>query len=212
MMKILYILLLLLIPGSCLTENKNNNISIIPYSVKDFYWNYDLTLKEKIKGNYTNSGYDEYLCVYYIKPDKNSEITRLFFYQMMVYVLKDNKIINSYPIDVNSGNYNSNKINLSPIKDLENEFGKWNGYFLKYDFNRNGIDELFIFTLTLEYTLNIYEFRKNKFINVLADSNMPEFVTNIKTDKDSKTIIIYSGNDSYKFRWAGGKGKYVYIK
>jgi len=127
------------------------------------YGKVNFVLRKAIKGNFSNSGYEECIAFYYRPEKKKSD--EAYYECIKIYVLDKNRIINEYRIlhesyfDYSTGN----DFDLKQIKELEQHFGPWNGYFYTYDLNGNGYPEIFLFDSSgIGCGFGIWEYDKEK--------------------------------------------------
>ena len=61
------------------------------------YKQYDMKILDYVKGNFTNSGYDEYFVMFY-EDDPDPEIYDQFIERVRCFIVSEDKIINDYYI------------------------------------------------------------------------------------------------------------------
>jgi len=193
----------------------NSGESIIPQKIYDdniaFGKNYGkehFTLVKVIKGTFTNSDNDEYIAFY--KIDNHEDLYNL----VKVYIVKQNKIIKEYRIEhVSYLDYNTEgEYDIKKIKELEQYFGKWNGYYYAYDLNGNGLPEIFLYGFGgIGGGFGIWEYdkEKDKFKPIIKADDMINY-ERIIVNKEEKSFAVYEGYEptANKYRFAGVKYKW----
>ncbi|MGI5064657.1 clustered-type lipoprotein [Treponema putidum] len=108
------------------------------------YKQYDMKILDYVKGNFTNSGYDEYFVMFY-EDDPDPEIYDQFIERVRCFVVSEGKIINDYYISHSGGFFYPGLSNdkLSEVKDFGFKFSQ--GWIA--DFNQNGINEIYLAAL-----------------------------------------------------------------
>lgn len=216
--KIKYILIILFLIFSLNIVQSKNNLSeyLIPTKIYDdnivFGKNFGKTtfiLRKAIKVNLTNSGHDEYIAFYYRPEKKRSDES--FYECIKVYVLDNLKIIKQYRIEhVSYMNYNTDsEYDLKMIKELEQYFGSWNGYFYVYDLNGNGYQEIFLYGLGgIGGGFSIWEYNNDtdKFKPIIKLEDTLRFYRLI-INKKAKSFIYFEQYESraYEYRYVGVK-------
>ena len=105
------------------------------------YKQYDMQILDYVKGNFTNSGYDEYFVMFY-EDDPDPEIDDQFIERVRCFVVSEGKIISDYYISNSGGFFYPGLSNdkLSEVKDFGFKFSQ--GWIA--DFNQNGINEIYL--------------------------------------------------------------------
>ena len=105
------------------------------------YKQYDMRILDYVKGNFTNSGYDEYFVMFY-EDDPDPEIDDQFIERVRCFVVSEGKIISDYYISNSGGFFYPGLSNdkLSEVKDFGFKFSQ--GWIA--DFNQNGINEIYL--------------------------------------------------------------------
>ena len=105
------------------------------------YKQYDMQILDYVKGNFTNSGYDEYFVMFY-EDDPDPEIYDQFIERVRCFVVSEGKIISDYYISNSGGFFYPGLSNdkLSEVKDFGFKFSQ--GWIA--DFNQNGINEIYL--------------------------------------------------------------------
>ena len=105
------------------------------------YKQYDMKILDYVKGNFTNSGYDEYFVMFY-EDDPDPEIYDQFIKRVRCFVVSEGKIISDYYISNSGGFFYPGLSNdkLSEVKDFGFKFSQ--GWIA--DFNQNGINEIYL--------------------------------------------------------------------
>ena len=108
------------------------------------YKQYDMKILDYVKGNFTNSGYDEYFVMFY-EDDPDPEIYDQFIERVRCFVVSEGKIINDYYISHSGGFFypGLRYDKLSEVKDFGFKFSQ--GWIA--DFNQNGINEIYLAAL-----------------------------------------------------------------
>jgi hypothetical protein len=216
MKKIILLLTFLFITGATYSEEL-----IIPDSIYDSTEEGTpkemLYLRKSFHGNFTNSGYNEYIAFYYSKRYTTGE--KSSYHKVIIFIVKNNKVINRYNID-EAAYLDYNEIDIQTIKELESVFGQWNGYYYSYDINKNGTNEIILFRYGgVGMAIAIYEFRKDRMISELKLGWYG--AEHLRVNTKEKSIEIYKAYDyedhknGYKkwtFQWSEQKWKYELVK
>ncbi len=150
------------------------------------YKQYDMKILDYVKGNFTNSGYDEYFVMFY-RDHPNPEIDDQFIERVRCFIVSEDKIINDYYIS-NSGGFFYPGLRydkLSEVKDFGFKFSQ--GWIA--DFNQNGINEIYLAALFDIYGggLLIIEYNDGSFVSGYVYDNRYDIVG---IDWYKKMIII----------------------
>ncbi len=182
--------------------------TIIPDNYKDPKTNEKYILRDYVKGNFLNTGKNEYMSFYYTA---GSGLTDSLYDKIIVYVQDDKAILATCEIDLFSYSFSKNYLNI--IKSLEKKLGKWNGYFYLCDLNKNGINEIFIFYLTgMDFVLDVYEYKDGKFLQLISSTDKRAYlniVTQIDIDLDNSRLAVFGdGGKSFVYKWNKVKKQY----
>ncbi|UTC63534.1 clustered-type lipoprotein [Treponema sp. OMZ 787] len=108
------------------------------------YKQYDMRILDYVKGNFTNSGYDEYFVMFY-EDDPDPEMGDQYIERVRCFLVSEGKIINDYYIS-HSGGYFYPALThdkLPEVKDFGYKFSQ--GWIA--DLNQNGINEIYLAAL-----------------------------------------------------------------
>ncbi|UTC62464.1 clustered-type lipoprotein [Treponema sp. OMZ 787] len=108
------------------------------------YKQYDMRILDYVKGNFTNSGYDEYFVMFY-RDHPNPEIDDQFIERVRCFLVSEGKIINDCYISHSGGFFypGLSDDKLSEVKDFGFKFSQ--GWIA--DLNQNGINEIYLAAL-----------------------------------------------------------------
>jgi hypothetical protein len=166
-----------------------------PKTVQEIIDNYAasklLLLASQIEGNFTGSGNREIIGFYEsIKPAREGDICEVF-----CFVLAPNgeSIDNIYAIDYLTWEFNDNRISKSEMV-LSEDLGKpivWRDRVIGSfgDFNKNGRDELYLFSVNLYMDTYFYEFDGNEFKKII-DFGSGGQITISGIDSEKKIIFL----------------------
>ena len=128
------------------------------------YKQYDMRILDYVKGNFTNSGYDEYFVMFY-EDDPDPKIYDQFIERVRCFVVDEDKIINDYYIIFPRGAFFWGDYTDLDLKKFDN-FGFQFSQGRIADFNQNGINEIYFSVLFNIEPGNILvvEFNGNEFI------------------------------------------------
>lgn len=178
------------------------------------------------KGNFTNTGNDEYISFYQdpsmlprelIGKNEPPDISKV-----VIFCIKNGYAIKKYEIpNFRSSNYNAYPLEI--IKKLNINNLKWNGYCYIGDFNNNLHDEAILFALSgIFFSVAIYEFHSGTFQEVLEyPSNTPLSKIEAKDDGNRKEFVIYDEGEPYAedgkrnwylMRWSDINKKYLVVE
>ena len=183
------------------------------------------TLLDYRKGNFTNSGKEEYL-VFLESKDKDPQVTVTLINEAYVVVINKNKIERRYEIKDLQGIAKYSRF-LPLITDRKVNWGEWDGYCCMRDFNENGLDEILFFEITgMSFLPYIFEY-KNSEIDLILDppSTYSNQIMRFEAvDNGSEKYIMIWGwgdeknadapngkRDWYKYAWNKANGKYVIV-
>ncbi|QOW59697.1 clustered-type lipoprotein [Treponema pedis] len=167
---------------------------------------YDMRVLDYVKGNFTNSGYDEYFVMFY-KDDPDPELYDQYIERVRCFVVFEGKIIKEYYIN-NSGGFFYPGLRyhkLPEVKDFGFEFSQ--GWIS--DFNQNGINEIYLAAKfnTERDQLLIIEFNEKSFItsyvygdyyDIVSIDWYKKIITIKNTSKFGEWIDDYQWNDTLK--------------
>ena len=105
------------------------------------YKQYDMKILDYVKGNFTNSGYDEYFVMFY-EDDPDPEIYDQFIERVRCFVVSEGKIISDYYIS-NSGGFFYPGLSNDKLSEVEAFGFKFSQGWIA-DFNQNGINEIYL--------------------------------------------------------------------
>jgi len=105
------------------------------------YKQYDMRILDYVKGNFTNSGYDEYFVMFY-EDDPDPEIYDQFIERVRCFVVSEGKIISDYYIS-NSGGFFYPGLSNDKLSEVEAFGFKFSQGWIA-DFNQNGINEIYL--------------------------------------------------------------------
>ena len=128
------------------------------------YKQYDMKILDYVKGNFTNSGYDEYFVMFY-EDDPDPEIYDQFIERVRCFIVSEGKIINDYYITFPRGAFFWGDYTHLDLKKFDN-FGFQFSQGRIADFNQNGINEIYFSVLFNIEPGNVLvvEFNENEFI------------------------------------------------
>ena len=128
------------------------------------YKQYDMKILDYVKGNFTNSGYDEYFVMFY-EDDPDPEIYDQFIERVRCFIVSEDKIINDYYITFPRGAFFWGDYTHLDLKKFDN-FGFQFSQGRIADFNQNGINEIYFSVLFNIEPGNVLvvEFNGNEFI------------------------------------------------
>ena len=128
------------------------------------YKQYDMKILDYVKGNFTNSGYDEYFVMFY-EDDPDPEIYDQFIERVRCFIVSEGKIINDYYITFPRGAFFWGDYTHLDLKKFDN-FGFQFSQGRIADFNQNGINEIYFSVLFNIEPGNVLvvEFNGNEFI------------------------------------------------
>ena len=128
------------------------------------YKQYDMRILDYVKGNFTNSGYDEYFVMFY-EDDPDPEIYDQFIERVRCFIVSEGKIINDYYITFPRGAFFWGDYTHLDLKKFDN-FGFQFSQGRIADFNQNGINEIYFSVLFNIEPGNVLvvEFNENEFI------------------------------------------------
>ena len=106
------------------------------------YKQYDMKILDYVKGNFTNSGYDEYFVMFY-EDDPDPEIYDQFIERVRCFIVSEGKIINDYYITFPRGAFFWGDYTHLDLKKFDN-FGFQFSQGRIADFNQNGINEIYL--------------------------------------------------------------------
>ena len=176
------------------------------------YKQYDMKILDYVKGNFTNSGYDEYFVMFY-RDHPNPEIDDQFIERVRCFIVSEDKIINDYYIS-NSGGFFYPGLRydkLSEVKDFGFKFSQ--GWIA--DFNQNGINEIYLAALFDIYGggLLIIEYNDGSFVSSYVYDNRYDIVG---IDWYKKMIIIKdksrSGEWIDDYQWNDTLKEFILLK
>ena len=176
------------------------------------YKQYDMKILDYVKGNFTNSGYDEYFVMFY-RDHPNPEIDDQFIERVRCFIVSEDKIINDYYIS-NSGGFFYPGLRydkLSEVKDFGFKFSQ--GWIA--DFNQNGINEIYLAALFDIYGggLLIIEYNDGSFVSGYVYDNRYDIVG---IDWYKKMIIIKdksrSGEWIDDYQWNDTLKEFILLK
>ena len=176
------------------------------------YKQYDMKILDYVKGNFTNSGYDEYFVMFY-RDHPNPEIDDQFIERVRCFIVSEDKIINDYYIS-NSGGFFYPGLRydkLSEVKDFGFKFSQ--GWIA--DFNQNGINEIYLAAWFDIYGggLLIIEYNDGSFVSSYVYDNRYDIVG---IDWYKKMIIIKdksrSGEWIDDYQWNDTLKEFILLK
>ena len=174
-----------------------------------FFSNMDkLKVLDYVKGNFTNSGYDEYVVFFIFDGDTKNYVNILH-----CFIVKNDKIIQEYPIILPyDEEYIDNREIIHFGGELKYKFAFSTGFVA--DFNQNYINELYFKTVFVGgWTFYRAEFEDN-FFNVKEVFSPPNHFSSLKWSTKTMTVDAYeeyiysqtdtsSGSDGYaEFQWS----------
>ena len=176
------------------------------------YKQYDMKILDYVKGNFTNSGYDEYFVMFY-RDHPNPEIDDQFIERVRCFIVSEDKIINDYYISNSGGFFYPGLSNdkLSEVKDFGFKFSQ--GWIA--DFNQNGINEIYLAALFDIYGggLLIIEYNDGSFVSGYVYDNRYDIVG---IDWYKKMIIIKdksrSGEWIDDYQWNDTLKEFILLK
>ncbi|EMB20946.1 treponema denticola clustered lipoprotein [Treponema denticola OTK] len=165
------------------------------------YKQYDMRILDYVKGNFTNSGYDEYFVMFY-EDDPDPKIYDQFIERVRCFVVDEDKIIKDYYINVPSASFFPPHIERGGLFGLKN-FGFEFSQGWVSDFNQNGKNEIYFVThfSTGRNFLFIIEFNGEFFVTGYVSA---EYGLDIESvDWNKKMIVLRKGGSfirSEKFK------------
>ena len=165
------------------------------------YKQYDMKILDYVKGNFTNSGYDEYFVMFY-EDDPDPEIYDQFIERVRCFVVDEDKIIKDYYITVPSASFFPPHIERGGLFGLTN-FGFEFSQGWVSDFNQNGKNEIYFVThfSTGRNFLFIIEFNGEFFVTGYVSA---EYGLDIESvDWNKKMVVLRKGGSfirSEKFK------------
>ncbi len=177
------------------------------------YKQYDMRILDYVKGNFTNSGYDEYFVMFY-EDDPDPEIYDQFIKRVRCFVVDEDKIIKDYYITVPSASFFPPHIERGGLFGLKN-FGFEFSQGWVSDFNQNGKNEIYFVThfSTGRNFLFIIEFNGEFFVTGYVYDNDYDIVS---IDWYKKMIIIKDESRSGKwiddYQWNDTLKEFILLK
>ena len=174
-----------------------------------FFSNMDtLQVLDYVQGNFTNSGYDEYVVFFIFDGDTKNYVNILH-----CFIVKNDKIIKEYPIILPyDEEYIDNREIIHFGGELKYKFAFSTGFVA--DFNQNDRNELYFKTVFVGgWTFYRAEFEDN-FFNVKEVFSPPNHFSSLKWSSKTMTVDAYeeyiysqtdsgSGSDGYaEFQWS----------
>ncbi|UTC76872.1 clustered-type lipoprotein [Treponema sp. OMZ 799] len=128
------------------------------------YKQYDMRILDYVKGNFTNSGYDEYFIMFY-EDDPDPEMGDQYIERARCFLVSEGKIIKDYYITFPGGAFFWGDYTHLDLKKFDN-FGFQFSQGRIADFNQNGINEIYLSALFNIEPGNVLvvEFNGNEFI------------------------------------------------
>ncbi|UTC83649.1 clustered-type lipoprotein [Treponema denticola] len=177
------------------------------------YKQYDMKILDYVKGNFTNSGYDEYFVMFY-EDAPDPEIYDQFIERVRCFVVDEDKIIKDYYITVPSASFFPPHIERGGLFGLKN-FGFEFSQGWVSDFNQNGKNEIYFVThfSTGRNFLFIIEFNGEFFVTGYVYDNDYDVVS---VDWYKKMIIIKdksrSGEWIDDYQWNDTLKEFILLK
>jgi hypothetical protein len=170
------------------------------------------------KGNFTNSGKDEYV-VFLDRKDKRKEITDRLIYSINVAVVNGDQVIKNYKVEGASGIFEYNDSFLPIITNSKVNWGKWDGLCCVRDYNGNGLDEILFFEITgMSFLPYIFEYSNREMRTILEPPPTPTnqvMKFEAQENRQEKSIMIWGWGEGKKYDALSGKRdwyKYVWNK
>ena len=172
-----------------------------------FFSNMDkLKVLDYVKGNFTNSGYDEYVVFF-----SDGKTTKDYISRLHCFIVENDKIINEYPIVLYPDEYLDNREIFNYTDEIKYKFSFSTGFIA--DLNQNDKNELYFQTVFVGGTDFYRAEFEDDFFNInrvcLHNYNFKKLNWHIKTivmDIHEEYIYSQTGSGSYsrgyaEYRW-----------